>query len=294
MLIITQHTYILCCIPPLPVLGLLVSDRAQTPPISPTLPTLQEVESDDEDLSSDEDAPELDDDGKAARRRTYHLHLSTCCSCDASSCPCAPDLPTAVIAPRLGINLMPSLLADEEGEAGASGKGGKQSRSEKKSRKAMQKLGMKPVTGVSRVTIKKSKNVSNRAALSVHNTRANSRAGAGTWQQQAEDAAVCSRDSPPQLRQRASAMKRPAGLARVQPQQTNKAVQACPCRCQHGWHKCFGQNLPSLCSIALDKQNHQPCSCQSTCRTFMHSLPVLTSHAVELLFGAFQPICSSE
>lgn len=40
------------------------------------------------------------------------------------------------------------------------GKGGKQSRSEKKSRKAVQKLGMKPVTGVSRVTIKKSKNVS--------------------------------------------------------------------------------------------------------------------------------------
>jgi hypothetical protein len=36
----------------------------------------------------------------------------------------------------------------------------KQSRSEKKSRKAMQKLGMKPVTGVIRVTIKKSKNVS--------------------------------------------------------------------------------------------------------------------------------------
>jgi hypothetical protein len=36
----------------------------------------------------------------------------------------------------------------------------KQSRSEKKSRKAMLKLGMKPVSGVIRVTIKKSKNVS--------------------------------------------------------------------------------------------------------------------------------------
>jgi len=36
---------------------------------------------------------------------------------------------------------------------------GKQSRSEKKSRKAMQKLGMKPVPGVTRVTIKKSKNI---------------------------------------------------------------------------------------------------------------------------------------
>uniref|UniRef100_A0A7S0WLB0 NAC-A/B domain-containing protein n=1 Tax=Pyramimonas obovata TaxID=1411642 RepID=A0A7S0WLB0_9CHLO len=41
---------------------------------------------------------------------------------------------------------------DEEG-----GAKGKQSRSEKKSRKAMQKLGMKPVPGVIRVTIKKSK-----------------------------------------------------------------------------------------------------------------------------------------
>merc|ERR1712189_99823 len=34
----------------------------------------------------------------------------------------------------------------------------KQSRSEKKARKAMSKLGLKPVTGVSRVTIRKSKN----------------------------------------------------------------------------------------------------------------------------------------
>ncbi|KAG5045835.1 hypothetical protein JHK82_015219 [Glycine max] len=37
--------------------------------------------------------------------------------------------------------------------------GGKQSRSEKKSRKAMLKLGLKPVTGVSRVTIKRTKNI---------------------------------------------------------------------------------------------------------------------------------------
>merc|ERR1719482_770197 len=46
----------------------------------------------------------------------------------------------------------------EEGEGDASGKG-KQSRSEKKSRKAMQKLGMKPVPGIIRVTVKKSKNI---------------------------------------------------------------------------------------------------------------------------------------
>ncbi|KAG1371185.1 nascent polypeptide-associated complex subunit alpha-like protein 1 [Cocos nucifera] len=49
---------------------------------------------------------------------------------------------------------------DAEGQAGddASGRS-KQSRSEKKSRKAMLKLGMKPVPGVSRVTVKKSKNI---------------------------------------------------------------------------------------------------------------------------------------
>jgi len=43
-----------------------------------------------------------------------------------------------------------------EGEEGGKGK---QSRSEKKSRKAMQKLGMKPVPGIIRVTVKKSKNI---------------------------------------------------------------------------------------------------------------------------------------
>jgi nascent polypeptide-associated complex subunit alpha len=48
-------------------------------------------------------------------------------------------------------------VSDEEGgdEEGR----GKQNRSEKKSRKAMQKLGMKPVPGVTRVTVKKSKNI---------------------------------------------------------------------------------------------------------------------------------------
>jgi len=41
----------------------------------------------------------------------------------------------------------------------AADKGGKQSRSEKKSRKAMQKLGMKPVTGIVRVVLRKSKTI---------------------------------------------------------------------------------------------------------------------------------------
>ncbi|KAK4404708.1 Transcription elongation factor SPT6 [Sesamum angolense] len=47
---------------------------------------------------------------------------------------------------------------DAEGQEDAGGRS-KQSRSEKKSRKAMLKLGMKPITGVSRVTVKKSKNI---------------------------------------------------------------------------------------------------------------------------------------
>uniref|UniRef100_A0A0D9VA27 NAC-A/B domain-containing protein n=1 Tax=Leersia perrieri TaxID=77586 RepID=A0A0D9VA27_9ORYZ len=48
---------------------------------------------------------------------------------------------------------------DAEGAGGDASGRSKQSRSEKKSRKAMQKLGMKTITGVSRVTIKKSKNI---------------------------------------------------------------------------------------------------------------------------------------
>ncbi|XP_027109942.1 nascent polypeptide-associated complex subunit alpha-like protein 2 [Coffea eugenioides] len=50
---------------------------------------------------------------------------------------------------------------DDDKEDGAQGtnESSKQSRSEKKSRKAMLKLGMKPVTGVTRVTIKRTKNI---------------------------------------------------------------------------------------------------------------------------------------
>merc|ERR1712160_16531 len=53
---------------------------------------------------------------------------------------------------------MPELEATE-GEGGDAASKAKQSRSEKKSRKAMQKLGMKPVPGIMRVTVKKSKNI---------------------------------------------------------------------------------------------------------------------------------------
>ncbi|KAK7353455.1 hypothetical protein VNO80_18902 [Phaseolus coccineus] len=48
---------------------------------------------------------------------------------------------------------------DDKDDAQGGTEGSKQSRSEKKSRKAMLKLGLKPVTGVSRVTIKRTKNV---------------------------------------------------------------------------------------------------------------------------------------
>merc|ERR1712205_214894 len=51
---------------------------------------------------------------------------------------------------------MPEMEDTEEDAAGGKGK---HSRSEKKSRKAMQKLGMKPVPGIIRVTVKKSKNI---------------------------------------------------------------------------------------------------------------------------------------
>lgn len=45
------------------------------------------------------------------------------------------------------------------GEGGMSMEDTRQNRNEKKARKAMQKLGMRPVAGVLRVTVKKSKNV---------------------------------------------------------------------------------------------------------------------------------------
>ncbi|CAH9100846.1 unnamed protein product [Cuscuta europaea] len=48
---------------------------------------------------------------------------------------------------------------DDDEEHGDGSSRMKQSRSEKKSRKAMIKLGMKPITGISRVTVKKSKNI---------------------------------------------------------------------------------------------------------------------------------------
>ena len=60
--------------------------------------------------------------------------------------------PSRGFVPQALTHLCPFPFHETDGKS-------KQSRSEKKSRKAMQKLGMKPVPGVLRVTIKKSKNI---------------------------------------------------------------------------------------------------------------------------------------
>ena len=54
---------------------------------------------------------------------------------------------------------VPELEDDDKDDDDDDGKGGKQNRAEKKARKAMQKLGMKPVGGIKRVTVKKAKNI---------------------------------------------------------------------------------------------------------------------------------------
>eukprot|EP00980_Cylindrotheca_fusiformis_P003641 scaffold818_cov136-Cylindrotheca_fusiformis.AAC.7 len=55
--------------------------------------------------------------------------------------------------------LEPAPAGATDGSAQAMEPESKQNRNEKKSRKAMQKLGMRPVPGILRVTVKKSKNV---------------------------------------------------------------------------------------------------------------------------------------
>eukprot|EP00745_Piridium_sociabile_P024862 TRINITY_DN39380_c0_g1_i1.p1 TRINITY_DN39380_c0_g1~~TRINITY_DN39380_c0_g1_i1.p1 ORF type:complete len:201 (-),score=38.77 TRINITY_DN39380_c0_g1_i1:127-729(-) len=56
---------------------------------------------------------------------------------------------------------LPDLEESKDGDddGTGAGKGGKQNRSEKKSRKAIQKLGMKSVPGIFRVTVRKNKNI---------------------------------------------------------------------------------------------------------------------------------------
>ncbi|CAM9376706.1 unnamed protein product [Scytosiphon promiscuus] len=54
---------------------------------------------------------------------------------------------------------IPELEEQVGGDDSAEAKGGKQNRNEKKARKAVQKLGMKAVPSIMRVTVKKSKNI---------------------------------------------------------------------------------------------------------------------------------------
>ena len=76
----------------------------------------------------------------------------------------AEDKPVEVVEENEDDDDMPELeenTGDNSNEGGADedSSGGKQNRSEKKARKAIQKLGMKPVEGIHRVTVKKSKNI---------------------------------------------------------------------------------------------------------------------------------------
>merc|ERR1711881_402514 len=93
-----------------------------------------EVDSDDESI------PDLENANPVTTTAANHVDTETTPSMQR---PAIPD--------------MSSVLGAAGGEQG-SGKS-KQSRSEKKARKAMSKLGLKAVTGINRVTIRKSKNI---------------------------------------------------------------------------------------------------------------------------------------
>ena len=72
-----------------------------------------------------------------------------------------------------------------EESAAATGHRAKQSRSEKKTRKQIQKLGMKPVPDVMRMTVKKGKQVRNGTARAVRDSsRSLAAAAVEVWRQQ--------------------------------------------------------------------------------------------------------------
>lgn len=68
------------------------------------------------------------------------------------------DVPELEPQDAAGMGMDPMMAAQMGGQGGEE-QAKQQNRNEKKSRKAMQKLGMRPVPGVLRVTVKKSKNV---------------------------------------------------------------------------------------------------------------------------------------
>jgi nascent polypeptide-associated complex subunit alpha len=100
------------------------------------MPELTEIKAENPSAAADTEQPKLTDDAS-----------------DTESDDSIPDLEDATNEAALGSG----------GAAGLAGNDmvskAKQSRGEKKARKIMSKLGLKPVTGVTRVTIRKSKNI---------------------------------------------------------------------------------------------------------------------------------------
>ncbi|KAF0911135.1 hypothetical protein E2562_005502 [Oryza meyeriana var. granulata] len=115
-------------------------------------PVVEDAKDDDDDEEDNDDDEDEDDDGNTL---DLLLHFSSFFLSYLVSVFMSNAMQSAV-----GFYWSETFFDDLEGEQGAGGnEGSKQSRSEKKSRKAMMKLGMKPVTGVSRITIKRAKNI---------------------------------------------------------------------------------------------------------------------------------------
>lgn len=99
------------------------------------MPELTEIKAENPSAAADTEQPKLTDDAS-----------------DTESDDSIPELEDATNEAQLGSGGAAGLPADMVSKA-------KQSRGEKKARKIMSKLGLKPVTGVTRVTIRKSKNI---------------------------------------------------------------------------------------------------------------------------------------
>lgn len=99
------------------------------------MPELTEIKAENPSAAADTEQPKLTDDAS-----------------DTESDDSIPELEDATNEAQLGSGGAAELPADMVSKA-------KQSRGEKKARKIMSKLGLKPVTGVTRVTIRKSKNI---------------------------------------------------------------------------------------------------------------------------------------
>lgn len=99
------------------------------------MPELTEIKAETPSAAAETEQPKLTDDAS-----------------DTESDDSIPELEDATNEAALGSGGAAGLPADMVSKA-------KQSRGEKKARKIMSKLGLKPVTGVTRVTIRKSKNI---------------------------------------------------------------------------------------------------------------------------------------